>query len=71
MILKLFIVMGLSWLMDILTTVFEQKALWSFVWDLLNLLQGVFIFLIFVFKQNILDSIRAKFSKLINYLWNS
>ncbi|XP_023288840.1 probable G-protein coupled receptor Mth-like 3 isoform X1 [Orussus abietinus] len=53
--LKLFIVMGISWSMEIISWLFEEsspKYIW-YVSDIGNTLQGVIIFVIFVWKSKI------------------
>ncbi|XP_077254741.1 G-protein coupled receptor Mth2-like isoform X1 [Temnothorax americanus] len=53
--LKLFIVMGINWSMEIISWVFEQNSP-AYVWyltDLTNTLQGLIIFIIFVWKEKI------------------
>ncbi|XP_076682631.1 G-protein coupled receptor Mth2 isoform X3 [Andrena cerasifolii] len=52
--LKLFIVMGINWSMEIISWLFNNspKYLW-YLTDLTNTLQGVIIFLIFVWKGKI------------------
>ncbi|XP_071648680.1 G-protein coupled receptor Mth2-like isoform X1 [Temnothorax longispinosus] len=53
--LKLFIVMGINWSMEIISWVFEQNSP-AYIWyltDLTNTLQGLIIFIIFVWKEKI------------------
>lgn len=50
--LKLFIVMGINWSMEIISWLFKDSP--QYVWyitDLANTLQGVIIFIIFVWKD--------------------
>lgn len=59
---KLFIVMGLNWLAEVFSWMFEDY-LPSYVWfilDLGNALQGVFIFIIFVCKKRVLKLVIKK-----------
>ncbi|XP_028048142.1 G-protein coupled receptor Mth2 isoform X3 [Monomorium pharaonis] len=52
--LKLFIVMGINWSMEIISWLFEKAP--PYVWyltDLTNTLQGLIIFIIFVWKEKI------------------
>ncbi|XP_072758321.1 G-protein coupled receptor Mth2-like [Anoplolepis gracilipes] len=55
--LKLFIVMGISWSMEIVSWLFHDvKTVPEYVWyltDLTNALQGLIIFIIFVWKKKI------------------
>lgn len=60
--LKLFIVMGISWSMEIISWLFNNTP--RFIWyltDLTNTLQGVLIFLIFVWKDKIRRLLLKKF----------
>ncbi|XP_031779178.1 G-protein coupled receptor Mth2 isoform X3 [Nasonia vitripennis] len=53
--LKLFIVMGINWSMEIISWLLEDKlpkSVW-YITDLTNTLQGVIIFIIFVWKDKI------------------
>lgn len=54
MYLKLFIVMGVSWVMEILAWSIDIDLVPSTVWyptDMINALQGLIIFIIFVCKK--------------------
>lgn len=61
--LKLFIVMGVNWLAEIISWAVESevtsKSLW-YVTDIGNALQGVLIFLIFVCKKRVLILLNKK-----------
>lgn len=58
--LKLFIVMGINWAMELVSfAVGGPKFLW-FVTDFGNTLQGLLIFLIFVWKRRILRLLNQK-----------
>ncbi|XP_046680950.1 G-protein coupled receptor Mth2-like isoform X3 [Homalodisca vitripennis] len=58
--LKLFIVMGINWVMELVSFVVGgPKSIW-FVTDLGNTLQGLLIFLIFVCKRRILRLLNQK-----------
>ncbi|KAF6206877.1 hypothetical protein GE061_018113 [Apolygus lucorum] len=53
--LKLFLVMGINWLSEVVSFTFHKdvpKYLW-YLTDITNTLQGVFIFLIFVWKRRL------------------
>ncbi|XP_052756838.1 uncharacterized protein LOC113523273 [Galleria mellonella] len=57
---KLWVVMGAGWVSELLSTFMQQpKWLW-FVVDLLNELQGVFIFIILIFKPKLYYLIRKR-----------
>ncbi|XP_046390056.1 G-protein coupled receptor Mth2-like [Ischnura elegans] len=51
--LKLFIIMGVNWMMELIQTVVKGPDYLWVVCDLLNALQGVFIFFIFVWKKKV------------------
>jgi len=57
---KLFCVMGVSWFLEIVATVYKQNSLWWSISDTFNCLQGVLVFLIFVFKKKVLVAFRKK-----------
>lgn len=59
--LKLFSVMGITWLLELLTTIFREPAELWWLTDAFNVMQGLFVFLIFVFKRNVLTSIKQRF----------
>ncbi|KAJ2953558.1 hypothetical protein O0L34_g1159 [Tuta absoluta] len=57
---KLWVVMGAGWISELLSTVFtEPPWLWAVV-DLINQLQGVFIFLLLVFKPKVYYLIKKR-----------
>lgn len=58
--IKLFCVMGISWLLEILATVYKQDSLWWAISDIFNCLQGVMVFLIFVFKKKVWVAFQKK-----------
>lgn len=58
---KLFIVMGVSWILELTATVFcKQSVMWYFS-DSFNIMQGVLVFFIFVFKWKVWHAIRHRF----------
>lgn len=58
--LKLFCVMGVTWLLETISSFCrEPKELW-WIADFVNVMQGVFVFLIFVFKRNVLTAIKKR-----------
>lgn len=59
---KLFIVMGITWFMEILSIVLydRKKVFFWVVSDSFNVLLGVFVFFIFVFKKRIWHAILFK-----------
>lgn len=61
---KLFIVMGISWSTEVISWLWKgPKYLW-YVTDMVNALQGFLIFLIFVWKKKIFQSLRKRFTEL-------
>ncbi|XP_011863793.1 PREDICTED: G-protein coupled receptor Mth2-like isoform X3 [Vollenhovia emeryi] len=61
--LKLFIVMGINWSMEIISWLFKSAP--PYVWyltDLTNTLQGLIIFIIFVWKEKIKRLLLKRFS---------
>ncbi|XP_071446802.1 G-protein coupled receptor Mth2-like [Hetaerina americana] len=64
--IKLSIVMGVSWILEIVSYLIGgSKCIWLFT-DTVNTLQGVFIFLIFVWKKNVKDLMKKRLRNFIN-----
>ncbi|XP_055388156.1 G-protein coupled receptor Mth [Condylostylus longicornis] len=60
---KLFIVMGITWILEIISTIFyDQKNvyLW-YISDFSNILQGVLVFFVFVFKRRVWYAVLDRF----------
>jgi hypothetical protein len=58
---KIVFVMGIPWLFEILSSLFpDPRELWI-VTDVINSLQGLFIFIIFVLNRKVLMGLGAKF----------
>ncbi|XP_005191197.2 G-protein coupled receptor Mth2 isoform X1 [Musca domestica] len=60
-ILRLFIVMGISWIMDIISFCLRDYKMADylfFITDFCNAIQGVLIFILFVLKRNVIAAIR-------------
>lgn len=58
--LKLFIVMGASWLAEIISTLTPAFEELFYVSDAFNVLQGVMVFMIFVCKKKVWIAMRAR-----------
>lgn len=58
--LKLFIVMGASWLMEIISTIVQKPEELFYISDAFNILQGVMVFMIFVCKKRVWIAIRTR-----------
>ena len=64
-VLELFLVMGFTWLADVVSTLInwrrgETYFGWEIVvFDVINSLQGLFIFLVLICKQKMREKIRA------------
>ena len=58
--LKLFCVMGISWLLELITSIYKEPIQLWWITDFFNVMQGLFVFLIFVFKRNVLTSIKKR-----------
>jgi hypothetical protein len=62
---KLFIVMGILWLLELIPSLYHDiSPIYSYVVDICNLMQGVLVFLIFVFKRKVLISFQKKLGKI-------
>lgn len=58
--LKLFVVMGITWIFELISSYVRQpEALWM-VFDAMNVLQGLWIFCIFVLKDNVWKALKKK-----------
>jgi len=65
--LRLFLGMGVIWYFEIIswyTGNDQQDQKWAYVFDVINMMQGVWVFLIFVCKRNVLKVILKKSDKL-------
>ncbi|TMW44874.1 hypothetical protein DOY81_010048 [Sarcophaga bullata] len=63
-ILRLFLIMGISWIFDILSYCLRHYEEWQIVFiasDVLNAIQGLLIFVLFVLKGNVLKLIKNRF----------
>ena len=58
--LKLFFVMGGTWIMEIVATLLQNIEQWWYVSDFFNIFQGILVFFIFVCKRNVLEAIKKR-----------
>ncbi|XP_018026488.1 uncharacterized protein LOC108681918 isoform X2 [Hyalella azteca] len=56
---KLFLVMGISWVAEIVSFQLGPRTVW-YISDVINCFQGFIIFLIFILKPKILESVRTR-----------
>lgn len=63
--LKLFIVMGVSWFLEVCQTFLGNTHFIWYIVDTFNILQGVLVFFIFVFKKKVFYEMKYKFGKFI------
>lgn len=65
LILKLLLVNGSIWIVEIISwylqTDYEEVGLVSFVLDVVNITQAVAIFFLFVFKNDVLNSLKRNY----------
>ena len=68
---KLFTIMGLSWVFELLSWAWPSEACWPWYvpTDLLNALQGVWIFMIFVLKEDVLRKLWKIISAAVQHLY--
>ncbi|KAJ6648616.1 G-protein coupled receptor Mth2, partial [Pseudolycoriella hygida] len=60
---KLFVVMGVTWMLEVLATlIMSPEELW-YVSDYFNILQGVFVFIIFVCKAKVWEAIKQRLGR--------
>lgn len=62
--LKLFTVMGTSWILELIST-FSTNEIIQMILDTYNIFYGVFIFIIFVIKRTVLRELAHRFGKKI------
>ncbi|XP_012265831.2 G-protein coupled receptor Mth2-like isoform X1 [Athalia rosae] len=62
--LKLFVVMGISWSTEVISWAWESPQYIWYVTDMVNALQGLLIFFIFVWKKKIWLSLKKRFKNL-------
>lgn len=55
--------MGVSWIIEILTTFMHDAHGYLNFADIFNIFQGVLVFFIFVFKRKVLYELRQKLGK--------
>ncbi|XP_005189615.2 G-protein coupled receptor Mth2 [Musca domestica] len=63
-ILRLFLIMGISWIMDIISYCFRNYKSLDFLFnvtDFCNASQGVLIFFLFIFRRDVLKAIKQQF----------
>lgn len=63
--IKLFIVMGVSWIIEIVTTFTPNLQDYLNFADIFNIFQGVLVFFIFVFKRKVLHELQQKLGMLL------
>lgn len=63
MFLRLFIVMGITWLMESISFLFDPAGWVFIVTDVLNCCQGLVIFLLFVMKPKVKKLLLKRFVK--------
>ncbi|XP_041975511.1 G-protein coupled receptor Mth2-like [Aricia agestis] len=68
--IKLSLIMGVNWLLEVISSFYPQLNGW-WVTDMYNLLIGFFIFLIFVLRMKIYKDLQAKFSRVRLNRWSA
>lgn len=64
--MKLFLVMGIPWIFEMLNKEFPKTWIISIIFDQVTVLQGVMIFYILVLKKKVISDLRYKFRCFIN-----
>ena len=59
--LRLFIVMGVVWIMESISFLIDSKNIYFFFFDMWNCLQGVLIFAFMVCKRRVFELIKKRF----------
>lgn len=65
--MRLFMVMGIFWILEVISFLVAHNSLLFIVSDVWNCLQGVFIFVLFVMKRRVNRLIKERLVKLY---WN-
>lgn len=58
---RLFIMMGITWIMDSLSWIFKDNGYLFYVTDFLNSIQGIIIFFLFVWKPKVRDLVVERY----------
>ncbi|XP_046623237.1 G-protein coupled receptor Mth2-like [Neodiprion virginianus] len=61
---KLFVVMGICWSTEVISGIWEEPRYIWYVTDMVNALQGILIFVIFVCKKKICRSLKQRYNSL-------
>ncbi|XP_063536614.1 G-protein coupled receptor Mth2-like [Cydia strobilella] len=59
--LKLSLVMGLNWILEVVSAFIEKDSVWWYAPDIFNALTGLFIFIIFICKRSIIIQLSKRF----------
>ncbi|XP_075214809.1 G-protein coupled receptor Mth-like [Lycorma delicatula] len=65
MTVKLFTVMGITWVSEILSQFIDPASGWWLPSDVANVFQGILIFLLFVFKRTIIKSVSHRMREIL------
>lgn len=57
---RIFIVMGIAWALELITSLTKDEFILWLIADWYNVIHGVFVFFIFVFKTDVLNSLRRR-----------
>lgn len=68
--LKLFIVMGVSWIVELIPSIIQNiPKVYEYSVDFINLLQGVLVFIIFVCKRKVLIAFQKRLGKIRRHFY--
>ncbi|RZF34488.1 hypothetical protein LSTR_LSTR011730 [Laodelphax striatellus] len=65
---KLFVVMGVTWIMEVVSERIGGAEFWWYPTDIINICQGIGIFVIFVVKRRVLYMLNQKFCPSLNLI---
>lgn len=61
--LRLFVVMGVTWSLEVISWVVDSKNHWFYLTDLFNCIQGILIFLLVVWNKKVKTLLKKRFNK--------
>lgn len=59
--LQVFIVMGISWILEVVYVYNQHQTKLKFMIELYNILRGIMVFLIFVWKRPVAHELKRRF----------
>lgn len=70
MVGKLFLVMGLAWGLELVTSLYKDVFLLWLITDFYNVLHGMFVFWIFAFKWTVFSDFRGRLQRISSGIYS-